>query len=125
MVQPLRVLIADNSIRTRDGLRALFATCSEIELVGEAANGYEAVRLVSECHPDAVLMDLQMPVMDGLQATRHIKDKWPEVTVVVLTLYASQHAAARTAGADAFVIKGGDPGQLLAALCGGSAVANR
>ncbi len=125
MIRPLRVMIADNSVRAREGLRALLATCPEIEVVGEATNGYEAVCLVREYRPDAVLMDLQMPVMDGLQATQSIKDRWPEVIVVVLTLYASQRAAARTAGADAFVIKGNAPDELLAALCVGSAVAER
>lgn len=125
MAQPVRVLIADNSVRARDGLRALLSTWPEVEIVGEATNGYEAVRLVSERHPDAVLMDLQMPVMDGLQATRCIKEAWPAVNVIVLTLHATQHAAARVAGADAFVVKGSASEQLLAALCVSHAVVER
>ena len=116
MAHRIRVLIADDSARARDGLRALLVTWREVEVVGEATNGQEAVRLVAEHRPDVVLMDLQMPVLDGVQATGLIKQRWPEVTVIVLTIYAAQEAAARAAGADAFMIKGGAPERLLAAL---------
>ncbi len=116
MAQPTRVLIADDSVRTRDGLRALLTMRPEIEVVGEAANGQDAVRLVAECRPDIVLMDLHMPVLDGVQATVQIKREWPAVIVVVLTLYAVDQSAALAAGADAFLLKGGTPERLLAAL---------
>ena len=116
MAQPIRVLIADDSAHARAGLRALLATWPEVEVIGEAATGQEAVVLVAERQPDVVLMDLQMPVMDGLQATRLIKKEWPAVTVVVLSIHAGQQAAARAAGADAFVIKGSASERLLLAL---------
>ncbi|HEX6291877.1 MAG TPA: response regulator transcription factor [Herpetosiphonaceae bacterium] len=116
MAQPIRLLITDDSVRARHGLRALLSTSPEVEVVGEATNGEEAVCLVAEFHPDVVLMDVQMPLMDGVEATRRIKRLWPEVQVIVLTIYAEQQAAALTAGADSFVIKGGAPEQLLAAL---------
>ena len=116
MAQPIRVLIADDSARTREGLRVLFATWPEITVVGEAADGQEALRLVGESRPDAVLMDLQMPVLDGVQATQRIKQQWPAVTVIVLTMYPTEQSATLSAGADAFVIKGGPPERLLAAL---------
>ncbi len=116
MAQPIRVLIADDSARARDGLRALLSTWPEVEVVGEAANGQDAVRLVTECRPDVVLMDLHMPAMDGVQATRLIKRGWSAANVIVLTMYAAEQAAALAAGADAFLIKGGDPEQLLATL---------
>ncbi len=116
MSQAMRVLIADDSAPARCGLRALLITWPEVEVVGVATNGQEAVRLVEECQPDVVLMDLQMPVMGGLQATRLIKNRWPSVSVVVLTTYAAQHAAALAAGADVFLLKGGPPGQLFDAL---------
>jgi DNA-binding NarL/FixJ family response regulator len=116
MAQPTRVLIADDSARARDGLRALLAIRPEIEVVGEASNGQDAVRLVAECRPDIVLMDLHMPVLDGIQATQLIKQQWPAVTVVVLTVYAVDQSAALAAGADAFLLKGGAPERLLAAL---------
>lgn len=116
MTQPIRVLITDDSVRARHGLRALLATWPEVEVVGEATNGQEAVRLVKECCPDVILMDLQMPMMDGLAATKLIKSRWPEIHVIVLTIYMAQQPAALAAGADAFVIKGGAPAGLLAAL---------
>ena len=116
MAQPIRVLIADDSERARNGLRALLTTWPEVEVVGEVADGQAAVRGVAECRPNVVLMDLQMPVMDGLQATRLIKNTWPEVNVVVLTSYLDQQSAARGAGADAFVIKGSALERLASAL---------
>lgn len=116
MAQSIRVLIADDSARAREGLCALLTTWHAVEVVGEAANGQEAFDLIAERRPDIVLMDLQMPVMDGLQATRLIKDNWPEVIVIVLTMHATQQTAARAAGADDFVIKGSAPQRLLSAL---------
>jgi DNA-binding NarL/FixJ family response regulator len=116
MAQATRVLIADDSVRAREGLRALLTMWQEIEVVGEAANGQEAVRLVAECRPNIVLMDLHMPVLDGVQATQLIKQQWPDVTVIVLTMYTVEQSAALAAGADAFLVKGGTPERLLAAL---------
>lgn len=116
MVPPTRVVIADDSARARNGLRALLATWPQITVVGEAANGQDVVRLVAEERPDIVLMDLQMPLLDGVAATRLIKQQWPAVTIIALTMYAAEQAAALAAGADAFVVKSGDPERLLAAL---------
>jgi len=116
MMPPIRVLLADDSARTREGLRALFAAWPEIVVVGEAADGQEAIQLVAECQPNVVLMDLHMPVLDGVQATRQIKQQWPAVTVIVLTMYAVERSAALAAGANAFVIKGGTPERLLSAM---------
>lgn len=116
MAQPIRVLIADDSARTREGLRVLFATWPEITVVGEATDGQEALRLIAERRPDVVLMDLHMPVLDGMQATRQIKQQWPAISVIVLTIYAVEQSAALAAGADAFVIKGTAPERLLAAI---------
>ena len=111
--QPRRVLIADDRPRSRDGLKVLLATWPEVEVVGEAANGQEAVRLVDKYHPDVVLVDAIMPMMDGLEATRVIKEKWPEVKVIVLTIHASCRLDALAAGADAFLIKGCPAADLL------------
>lgn len=116
MTQPIRVLIADDSVHARDGLRRLLATWPGIVVVGEAVNGLEALDLVAQQRPDVVLIDLQMPVLDGIMATRLIKEHWPGITVVVLTLYAAEQRAAMAAGADIFLVKGGAPGQLLDAL---------
>lgn len=116
MAQPIRVLIADDSARARSGLRDLLATWPEIMVVGEAANGQDALDQVVECRPDVVLMDLHMPVLDGVQATRLIKQRWPEIIVIVLTMYTLEQTNALAAGADAFVIKGGTYERLLSAL---------
>jgi len=116
MALPVRVLIADDSVRIRQGLRALLATWPDITVVGEAADGREAVRLVADFQPDVVLMDLWMPVLDGVQATRLIKQQWPAITVIVLTMYSLEQSAALAAGADGFVIKGSPPERLLTAL---------
>lgn len=113
-----RLLIADDRARSRDGLRALLATWPGMEVVGEATDGQEAVRLVKELSPDVVLMDVRMPVMDGLEAARIIKREWPRIRVVVLTMYVSHRPEARAAGADAFLVKGCPPEDLLAAISG-------
>ncbi len=122
MEQRVRVLIADDQVHIRQGLQALLAAWPEIEVVGMAANGVEAVQMVEKCQPDVALMDIPMPVpalsrsserregsvegMDGLEAIRRIKSRWPQVRIVVLTLYTSHRAAALAAGADAFLLKG-------------------
>ena len=112
----VRVLIADDRSRSRQGLRALLATQSEISVVAEARNGQEALRLVEETRPDAVVMDARMPKMDGLAATRAIKERWPDVRVVVLTMYGSHRADALASGADAFLVKGCPAEVLLEAI---------
>ena len=112
----VRVLIADDRSRSRRGLKALLSTLPGIEVVGEAGDGKEALRLVEEHRPDAVLMDARMPAMDGLTATRLIKERWPEVRVVVLTMYGARKADAEAAGADAFLVKGCLTEELLGAI---------
>jgi DNA-binding NarL/FixJ family response regulator len=89
-----------------------------VEVVGEAGDGQEAVRLVEGLCPNVVLMDVKMPVMDGLEAARLIKGRWPEVKVIVLTVHASYRARALAAGADAFLVKGCPAEELLAAILG-------
>jgi DNA-binding NarL/FixJ family response regulator len=120
MMMQTKVLIADDRPRSRSGLRAVLALRPEIEIVGEAADGQEGVRLMAECRPDVVLMDARMPVLDGVEATRLIKEEWPRVRVVVLTIHASYRADALAAGADAFLIKGCPARELLAAVTGQS-----
>jgi len=106
MNQRVRVLITDDQRPIRQGLTALLAHYPQIEVVGEAANGQEAIRLMAACQPDVVLMDMQMPVMDGVEATQRIKRNWPAVKVIALTLYSRYKTEAFAAGVDAFLIKG-------------------
>ena len=112
----IRLMIADDHPSSRRGLRALLSTCPTVEVVCEAENGQQAVRLVEACRPDLVLMDLQMPVCDGLEATRRIKAKMPEVTVIILTIRETARAEAMSAGADAFLLKGCPSQELLSAI---------
>jgi len=118
MTMQTRVLIADDRRPSRSRLRAVLAVRPEIVIVGEAADGQEAVRLVAECRPDVVLMDARMPVMDGLEATWLIKERWPVVKVIVLTIRASYRADALAAGADTFLVKGCPAEELLEAILG-------
>jgi DNA-binding NarL/FixJ family response regulator len=116
MGQRIRTLIADDHPHSRKGLRALLSTCPGLEVIGEAQDGREAVQFVEECQPDVVLMDIQMPIWDGLQATRVIKAHWPEVRVIILTIRTAGRAAAISAGADGFLLKGCPSEALFAAI---------
>ena len=129
---PVRVLIVDDQPRARRSLKALFTalrwsapihTVRRIEAVGAACDGQQAIDQVQVLHPDVVLMDLPMhivsvslPALNGLAAIRIIKSRWPAVRIVVLTMYTTDRAAALTAGADAFLLKGCPTGELLEAV---------
>lgn len=86
-MKKIRVLIADDHTLVRDGIRSLLALVADIEVVGEAANGREALERTAEFAPDVVLMDLAMPIMSGLEATRRIAREFPETKVLALTQY--------------------------------------
>ena len=86
-MKKIKVLIVDDHTLVRDGIRALLALIADIEVVGEASNGKEALEKVKELRPDVVLMDLAMPIMGGLEATRRIRKEFPETSVVALTQY--------------------------------------
>ena len=118
MEQCIRVLIADDHPQSRKGLRALLATCPGVEVICEAENGRQAAQLVEDLEPDVVLMDMQMPVWDGFEATRYIKNHWPHVRILALSIHAAWHGAALAAGADAFLLKGCPSQALFAALRG-------
>ena len=113
--QTKRILICDDEPRARQALKALLltreVTCqdessSRIHVAAEARAGNEAVQLVETILPEVVVIDALMPGMDGMEATRFIKKKWPQVRVIVLTMYPDQRTAALDAGADAFLLKG-------------------
>ena len=108
----IRIIVVDNRASNRRGLRALFAFEPRIVIIGEAADGEEAIRLIGKDQPDLVLMDIHIPVMDGLTATKKIKSTWPDVRVVLYSVYPGYEEDANLAGADHFMIKG-SPGATL------------
>jgi DNA-binding NarL/FixJ family response regulator len=114
----IRVLIADDHAVVRAGLAQLLQTFAEVELVGAAANGEEAVSLCAERLPAVVLMDLEMPVLDGIEATRRIRVAQPEVAVVVLTSFSDRERILRAldAGAVGYLLKDAEPDELARAI---------
>jgi DNA-binding NarL/FixJ family response regulator len=116
MEKQLRILLADDDRSVRSGLRAFLSAMIPCEIVGEAENGQDAVVQVARYRPDAVLLDLHMPTMDGVQATRIIKTNWPQTPIIVLSLYVAERGEALAAGADAFVGKGDPPSTLITTL---------
>ena len=114
----IRVLLADDHAVLRKGLSALMAEYGGIEVVGEAENGAEAVKLATRLKPDVVVMDLMMPVMDGLAATLKMLEQMPEVNVMVLTTFGEAEAirTALKSGAKGAVTKDLDPDELVAAI---------
>jgi DNA-binding NarL/FixJ family response regulator len=111
-----RLLIADDRSRTRRALRAVLSTQPEIELIGEAADGEEAIAAVERLRPDVVILDIRMPRLDGIAATRRIKSRWPEIRIIAHSLAEELRADVLAAGADAFVPKGAPVQELLEAL---------
>jgi NarL family two-component system response regulator LiaR len=114
----IRVLIADDHPIIRDSLRTLITTEPDLELIGEAVNGEDAVEKTIELKPDVILMDLVMPVKDGLQAINEIKRLRPDVSILVLTSFSDEDKVfpAIRAGALGYLLKDTEPQQLLKAI---------
>jgi two-component system, NarL family, response regulator YdfI len=110
MNDPIRILVADDHLIIRQGLRLILETETDFELVGEAADGAEAVQLCGELHPDVMLMDLRMPVMDGLTAIEHLQAERPETAVIILTTFNEDDLLLRglQAGAKGYLLKDTD-----------------
>jgi DNA-binding NarL/FixJ family response regulator len=113
-----RVLIADDQEFTRKTLKALIESCSGWEICGEASDGSQAVQKATELQPDLVVLDLRMPVTEGLQAARAISTAMPTVPILIYTLFVSPELAveAKKAGVRQIVDKAGTPGKLLTAM---------
>lgn len=118
MVEPITVVLVDDHSMVRMGLTAYFNTVADIQVVGEAGSGEEAVRMVADVTPDVVLMDLIMPGMDGVEATRQVKRISPSTQVIILTSYhEDEHIfPAIRAGALSYVLKDIDPDELANAI---------
>jgi DNA-binding NarL/FixJ family response regulator len=117
-VTTLRIVIADDQASVREGLVLLLGGLADIEVVGAAADGQQALELVAEHKPDAVLLDLHMPVLDGTATTRRLAAEHPEVAVVVLTTYADDKSVleALHAGARSYLTKDADRSHIAQAL---------
>ena len=115
---PVRLLIADDHALVRQGLRGMLEREPDIEIVGEAHNGREAVDLCLTLGPNLVLMDVRMPEMDGLEATRAIKHECPEVGVLMVTMHDNQDymLEAAKAGAAGYVLKDAPRDELIGAV---------
>jgi DNA-binding NarL/FixJ family response regulator len=113
-----RLLIADDHAAFRAGLRALLETAGDIDVVGEAGTGHEAIAAVAALHPDVVLMDVNMPGLDGVEATRRIVDGSPHIAVLVLTMHEDDETvfAAVRAGARGYLLKGAQRAEILRAV---------
>ncbi len=97
----------------RDGLWSILRANQDIEVLGEAADGLAAIESVEELQPDIILMDAQMPHMDGIEATRRIKARWPNMEILFLTVHTEFTEAALAAGADAYLLKDSGRRELL------------
>ncbi len=113
-----RILVVDDHAVLREGICALLAHHSDISVVGEASNGVEALERVVELDPDIVLMDVSMPVMDGLEATRQIKARFPDTRILVLTQYENKEYVVPLlqAGASGYILKKAGGAELVNAL---------
>jgi CheY-like chemotaxis protein len=116
----MRTLIVDDTPQVLHDLRQLLELTGQVEIVAQAGNGLEAVRMADELHPDAIIMDLEMPGLDGYEATRMIKTHHPMTRVIILSVHADPDEQQRAweAGADSFVVKGARYETLMNAIRG-------
>jgi DNA-binding NarL/FixJ family response regulator len=114
----IEVLIADDHVFYREGVRALLSNAPEVTVVGEASTGDEAIARANELKPDVILMDLKMPGMNGIDATRHIHETHPEIGVLVITMFDDDDSvfAAMRAGARGYLLKDADKDELVRAI---------
>jgi DNA-binding NarL/FixJ family response regulator len=115
---PIKVLIADDHVFYREGVRALLSNVPELEVVGEANNGEEAIAQANELQPNVILMDLKMPGMNGIDATRKINETQPNIGVLVITMFDDDDSvfAAMRAGARGYLLKDADKDEVVRAI---------
>ena len=117
-MKTIRVLLADDHTLVRAGIRSLLQNLPDIEVVAEANNGREALALLETCHPDVVLMDIAMPGLNGLEAVVRIAEVFPDIRVVILSMYANEEYVLRAlrAGAAGYLLKDAGPVELELAI---------
>ena len=118
MPAPYRVMIADDHTIVRSGIRLLLETEPDVIVIGEALNGLQALNLATELKPDLILMDISMPEMDGLEATRQIKERFPEINILILTMHRSDEYFFEVlkAGASGYILKTAETDELIQAV---------
>ncbi|HZG65532.1 MAG TPA: response regulator transcription factor [Herpetosiphonaceae bacterium] len=119
-MEPIKVLIADDHPMFREGVRSMLRREGSVELVGEAATGSAAMALAAELQPDVILMDVHMPDVNGIEATRRILQEHPHMRVLVLTMFEDDDSvfAALRAGARGYLLKGADKAEIVRAING-------
>ncbi len=115
-MKPIRVLIVDDQARARQSLKAFLCTCPWIKDVKAAAGGKQALGMIPEIEPDLVIMDLRMPGMTGLETLGLLKASYPQIKIIVLSLYSQYALQALAAGADEFISKGEPAANLLTTI---------
>ncbi|MDP9380653.1 MAG: response regulator transcription factor [Chloroflexota bacterium] len=117
-MEPIRILIADDHRHFRDGLRALLLSARDVEVVGEAGTGDETLSLAARLQPDVILMDLQMPGINGIEATRRILHTSPHISILVISMFEDDDSvfAALQAGARGYLLKGALKAEILRAI---------
>lgn len=115
---PIRVVIADDHEIFREGLEVLFKKQNDIELVGEAGNGRELINITEQLHPDVVITDIKMPVTDGIEATKYLTGKHPEIGIIALSMFDDENLIVDMleAGAKGYLIKNAHKHEILAAI---------
>jgi DNA-binding NarL/FixJ family response regulator len=116
MDKPVKVMVVEDNSRARSALAAYLSLQAGLRITAEACNGLEAIGKIKSSLPDIVLMDMQMPVMDGLEATKIIKTNWPQIKIIVLTMYTCYQSEALSAGADAFLVKGCSASEMISTI---------
>ncbi len=118
MNELIQILIADDHTLFRDGLKALFDSVADTDVTGEATTGAEAILRAEKLQPDVVLMDIQMPNINGIEATRQIVQTSPHIGVIIVTMFEDDESlfAAMRAGARGYVLKGADQDEMLRAI---------
>ena len=113
-----RILVVDDHQMIRNGLKSLIAFQNDMEIVGEAENGQEAIAKTRKLHPDVILMDINMPVMDGIEATRRILAEMPDTKILALSMWSDDgnRSEMKRAGARKYLLKDGDIDELIAAI---------